>query len=127
MSGEARNNIEFPARLAEFFDSASREAELIQITLNGQNHTCLLRSRGFDYNQYTYIWRLALPTQQSGGVLYAGRVVKMDIDDRPTGVFYKLTVADHGSTEHLTWRAESAKNGVVDTTGGGSGREYGYW
>jgi hypothetical protein len=122
MSGGPRHQIEFSNELAQFFDLTSRTNEIVTIRLpNGQEVVRPLTYRGTDYDQWTDIWRLGLPTQAMGGPEYAGRYIRLD---RLGPARYQLTVEDAGSTAVAQWKSSST---VVDNTGGAQGREYGYW
>lgn len=127
MSGVARNNIEFPDRLAQFFDAASRATESLDVQLRGLSFPSLLRNRGYDYGQYTEIWRLALPTRRKGGDWYAGRIIRFDRIAMTSPGTYQVTVIDIGSPVHTEWQVLAETRGVRDATGGGQGREYGFW
>ena len=122
MSGGPRHQVEFSNDLAQFFDETSRENEIVTIRLpSGQEVARPLTYRGTDYDQWTDIWRLGLPTERMGGPQYAGRYIRFD---RLGEARYQLTVEDAGSPAVAQWRHNSQ---VTDNTGGPQGREYGYW
>ena len=122
MSGGPRHQIEFSNDLAQFFDQASRDSEIITIELSeGQQLPRPLTYRGTEYDQWTSIWRLGLPTEQMGGPPYAGRFLRFDRLGEGT---YRLTVDDADSPAVSQWRQNST---VVSSTGGPQGREFGYW
>jgi len=122
MSGGPRHQVEFSNDLAQFFDDTSRENEIVTIRLpNGQEVARPLTYRGTDYDQWTDIWRLGLPTERMGGPQYAGRYIRFD---RLGEARYQLTVEDAGSPAVAQWRQNSQ---VTDNTGAAQGREYGYW
>ena len=122
MSGGPRHQIEFSNELAQFFDEASRENEIVIIRLpNGQDVPRPLTYRGTEYDQWTDIWRLGLPTERMGGPHYADRYIRFD---RIGEAHYQLRVEDAGSPAVAQWQQNST---VVDNTGGAQGRQYGYW
>lgn len=127
MSGppDHRHQIEFPNELAEYFDDAARESEVVWMRLpNGEEHPRPLTYRGTDYGQWTEIWRLGLLTPRMGGPQYAGRVIRFDRVVSGGRTVYELRVTDPGSLEAADWESSSHH---TDTTGGPSGRRYGFW
>jgi hypothetical protein len=120
-----RHQIEFPNEIAEYFDDASRESEVVWMRLpNGEEHPRPLTYRGTDYGQWTEIWRLGLLTPRMGGPLYAGRIIRLDRSVSGVRTVYELRVTDAGSAEATDWERNSQH---TSTTGGPSGRRYGFW
>jgi hypothetical protein len=125
MSGGPRHQIEFSNQLADFFDDRARDEGIVWMRLAGGHlFPRPLAYRGTDYGQWTEIWRLGLLTQRMGGPIYAGRVVRFERMSENGETIYELSVADRTSAEVASWKRRST---VVDTTGGGQGREYGFW
>ncbi len=128
MSGGSRNQLELPDELAEFFTDAERDAEQIQLSVPGSPvSTCNLTRRGTDYGQWTDIWRLGLPTEAAGGPQYAGRVLRFDRMRVNNSTSYQLSVEDPSSPLVETWLTTAEAQGLTSSTGGPSGRRYGYW
>lgn len=127
MSGppDHRHQIEFPNEIAEYFDDVSRESEVVWMRLpNGEEHPRPLTYRGTDYGQWTEIWRLGLLTPRMGGPVYAGRIIRFDRIVSGARTVYELRVIDAESAEASDWERNSQH---TSTTGGPSGRRYGFW
>jgi hypothetical protein len=127
MSGppQHRHQIEFPNEIAEFFDEAARENEVIYMRLPGDDPVWRpLTYRGTDYGQWTDIWRLGLLTPRMGGPPYAERVIRIDKVRESRNMVYELRVADLGSKDAVDWQRRSRYTG---STGGPAGRNFGIW
>jgi len=130
MSGppDHRHQVEFADDVAQFFDDAAREDEvLLMRTTGGPFWPRPLTYRGTDYGQWTEIWRLGLLTTRMGGPDYAGRILHITRVRIGGNVAYELEVADAGSATAQRWSAEAAARGGQGVTGGPNGREFGYW
>lgn len=126
--GGPHHHIQLPNDLAEFFDAASRDAEVIQVRLpNGNVVPRPLTCRGADSGQWPDVWQLALPTERMGGPGYAGRVIRLTRDQEGAGLVYRLEVADAGSAATGDWDVTARSSGNIGTTAGPHGRRFGYW
>ena len=129
MSGGSRNQIELTDELVRFFDQASRNAEKCDVRLpNGSIATGRpAKHRGRRYGQWVDIWRLGLPTSRQGGPRYPGSVIRLDKVKTTNRFIYEMTVTSAGSFVFRQWRAAARAKGKTSSTGGPSGRFYGYW
>ncbi len=126
MSGppDHRHQIEFSNDLAEFFDDAARDTEVLLMRLPGGTlHARPLTYRGTDYGQWTDIWRLGLLTPRMGGPEYVGRIIRLEKQAEGGHTVYELRVADAGSAEANQWELASIR---TSSTGGPGGRRFGF-
>jgi hypothetical protein len=122
------HHIELPHDLAEFFDPATRDAEVIQVRL--PNGTLLLRPLvycGADSGQPSDVWHLALPTERMGGPSCAGRIIRLTRDQQGLTFVYRLEIADVRSPAAGEWDVTARSSGNIGTTPGPHGRRFGYW
>ncbi len=130
LSGEARNQMEMPNDLAEYFSDAERDNEVIAVEIVGVGQLPRpLTYRGTDYGQWTEIWRLGLPTQNMGAPSYVDRIIQfVRTPGGGGGNVYALTGFEGGSAAHLQLRAQSlSATGATGVTAGPNGREWGYF
>ncbi len=126
MSGEPRHQTEFGEGLVRFFDQATRDNERILIRLpDGSIHERPFVVRG--PHHWTAIVRVGLPTAAQGGPQYQDRAIKFTRGHKGATFVYDLDVADPSSEQALLWRRHAAAKGHIGRTGGGGGREYGWW
>ena len=126
MSGGSRNQIEFDEDLAGFFEvDLPRVGSSVELAIDvtGRKwHDCGLAAKMTTFG--VTIYRLNLPTAAKGGFDYPGTVLKF----APSGGrYFRVHVADHGSADHLAWRAASVADGTLSVTGGAGGREFGFF
>jgi hypothetical protein len=127
-SNSPHHHIELPDDLAQFFDPAARDAEVIHVRLpNGRVVPRPLTFRGADDGLPSGSWTLALPTERQGGPPYAGRVIRLTQDQEGTSLVYRLDVADAHSAATREWDVTARSSGNIGTTAGPHGRRYGYW
>jgi hypothetical protein len=127
-SGGPHHHLELPDDLAEFFDAASREAEVVSLQLpNGTVLPRPLVACGASSGQRAGRWVLALPTARQGGPAYGGCVIRLTRDqDGPTSV-YRLDVVEAGSAAVRDWDITARSSGNIGTIEGTNGRRFGYW
>ena len=123
-----QHHIELPNDLAEFFDPASRDAEVIQVRLpNGKVVPRPLTYCGAASGQSSDVWHLALPTARMGGPPYVGRVIRLTRDQEGPTFVYRLEVADAVSPATSEWDVTARSSGNIGLTVGPRARRFGYW
>lgn len=120
----ARHQVEFPEGLVRYFGPPQRGR--VDLSLRGGARQW--DSRPLSYKTTTYgveIWRLGMPTQASGGVAIAERVIRFERTGN-RGIF-GYSVADVGSSTVAGWANAANLRGHLGATHGARRRQYGFY
>lgn len=123
MSGGSRNQVEFSSELASYFGPTNHTRRLLRIHSNGEEWN----DRPLSYKVTTFgveIWRLSLPTKDTGGFDYPGRVIRFRRSKDRRGQYFDIAVADPGRPRHERWRSIAHRFGHLGMTSGQ--RTYGF-
>jgi hypothetical protein len=124
MSGGSRNQVEFSEELAEFFGPIERATRLLRIRANAKEWD----DRPLSHKITTFgveIWRLSLPTENSGGFYYPGKVICLRRFTNRDGQYVEVDVAGPRSQKYARWRSTAHRQGYVGLTSGQ--RAYGFF
>jgi hypothetical protein len=117
MSGGSRNQVEFGGELARYFGPKKHARRLLRIRSNGKEWD----DRPLSYKVTTFgvkIWRLSLPTKDSGGYAYPGRVIRFRRSQDRQGQYFDMDVTDTGNLRHGRWRSAAHRFGYIGMTSG---------
>lgn len=122
---DSRHQVEFPESLVRFFGEAQRRRRDIVLRHRNQDW----RGRPLSYKRTTYdvrIWRLGMPTQNSGGIPVANRAIRFKRTLQPEA--FEFEVVDVDSDQYRDWVRSAHLNGHLGSTRGQRARQYGfYW
>lgn len=120
----ARNQVEFPRALAEFFGDLSYQRRDLILRQTNQ----VWEHRPLSYKQTSYgvdIWRLNMPTKASGGPPIAERAIRFTRTEEPTT--FAFEVEDIDSSAFQTWKGAAEASGLLGATQGQRPRTYGFY
>ena len=120
----ARNQVEFPRALVEFFGEPSHTRR--DLRLRQADH--VWDERPLSYKRTTFgvdIWRLNMPTQAKGGPPIAERAIRFTRTGDPDTFLFE--VVDVDCAEFQTWREAADSFGCSGSTHGQRTRKYGHY
>ena len=121
---DARHQIEFPRALAEFFGEPEFNRRNLKLQQLGQ----IWERRPLTHKQTSYgvdIWRLGMPTTNSGGPPIVERAIRFTRTGEPDT--FDFEVADIGSTDFRSWEEAANLSGHLGSTHGLRARKYGFY
>ncbi len=120
----ARHQVEFPESIVRYFGKPRQGRR--DLTLIAGNKSW--RNRPLSFKQTTFgvaIWRLGMPTQTTGGDPVAQRVIRFERTAKRWQFRYR--VLDVNGREHRQCIADANLHGHLGSTGGPSGRQFGFF
>ena len=119
-----RHQIEFPEALVRFFGKAERKRK--DFTLKRGEE--IWDGRPLSYKKTTFgvdIWRLGMPTQNSGGDPIAGRAIRFKRTEETRK--FEFEVVDVESDDFKNWVRLANIHGHLGATQGNRARRYGFY
>ena len=119
-----RHQVEFPESLSAFFGDPVRHNRKLILSSKGDQWP----SRPLSYKVTTYgveIWRLGMPTQNSGGEPIAGRAIRFRRTTSPD--VFEFAITDMLSRDFAEWESVANSTGHIGATHGQRPRLYGYY
>lgn len=119
-----RHQVEFPESLVAFFGRPARHRRDITLSRNGVAWS----ARPLSYKTTTFgveIWRLGMPTQNTGGDPIANRAIRFRRTGKPHT--FEFEVVDSDSSSLTEWRGAANTLGHLGATHGQRARLYGFY
>lgn len=119
-----RHQVEFPESLAAFFGEPERHKRTLRLSRKG----VLWHDRPLSYKVTTFdveIWRLGMPTQNSGGDPIAERAIRFTRTVDPDA--FEFEIADTDSSKYAGWENSANLFGHLGATQGLRARNYGFY
>lgn len=119
-----RHQVEFPESLAAFFGKPAKHRRQLNLCSNG----VAWDERPLSFKVTTYgvdIWRLGMPTQNSGGEPIANRAIRFKRTIEPNT--FEFQIADTESAIFTAWKSAANILGHIGATHGQRSRTYGFY